>query len=672
VLIASFGAGCLLAGLVLAIFATVMGLRAGRRDDERLGGVARRAFYVAAASVAGASVLLLCAFVTDDFVVGYVTENSNRALSLPLKLAGFYGGQEGSLLYWTLALTVIGSVSVAATVRRSPLLATYAAAVLGAVASFFLLLLVFVASPFSTLGAVPRDGLGLNPILRDGGMLIHPPFQLAGYSSFAIPFAFAMASLLARRHDATWIAQTRRVALVSWGLQSAGLLLGMWWAYHVLGWGGYFGWDPVENVALMPWLAVTAYLHSVQVQERKGRLRAWNFGLVILAFLLTIYGTFIVRSGIVPSVHTFAISPLGPYFFVFLAVCILASGVLLASRSSALRSDRPLQAAVSREGTFVIQNVLIVLLIGAVLWGTLLPVVTAALGRQMVVGPAYYERAGSPLMVLLLLLLAAGPLLPWRELRGGSVPARRALRAWLLRLRLPALAAAAVLVLLLALGLREPGGLIVVPLVAGGLVTCGFEYARAIRTGLRLAGSASALPAVLLRLAARNRRRYGAYLTHVGVLAIAVGIAGSTFWQQHNQVQVRPGQTVSVGAYHLTYLGSSTHREGDHTTLVSRLRLDDGEELQPTRQVYPTLGGEVVSRVVIRSTPLEDLYVVLTDASPNGAVTVNAFVNPLVPWIWAGGLLLVVGVLIGNLGPMEVEPARDRRTALRPRTAPAP
>ncbi|MBO0688812.1 MAG: hypothetical protein J2P40_04455, partial [Candidatus Dormibacteraeota bacterium] len=238
--------------------------------------------------------------------------------------------------------------------------------------------------------------------------------------------------------------------------------------------------------------------------------------------------------------------------------------------------------------------------------------------------------------------------------------------------RLPALAAAGVLALGLVLGLREPGGLIVVPLVAAGLVTCGFEYARAIRTGLRLAGSASALPAVLVRLAGRNRRRYGAYLTHVGVLAIAIGIAGSTFWQQHAQVQVHPGQTMSVGGYRLTYLGSSTSRDGDHETLTSRLRLDDGEELLPTRQLYPGFGGEVVSRVVIRSTPLADLYVVLTDASPDGAVTVNAFVNPLVTWIWAGGLLLVVGVLIGNLGPMEVEPAGERRTALRPQTAPVP
>src|SRR5213075_980158 len=275
---------------------------------------------------------------------------------MALVAAGFYGGQEGSLLYWTLILGALGSASLLASARLGERLAAYAAGVLAAILSFFLFVLAVVASPFELLSATPPDGLGLNPILRDGGMLIHPPVVLAGFASFAIPFAFAGAALMAGRVDASWFRHTRRFALLAWSLQTSGLLLGMWWAYHVLGWGGYWGWDPVENVALMPWLATTAYLHSAQVQEKRGRMRAWNFGLVILAFLLVVFGTFIVRSGVVPSVHTFAVSAIGPWFLVFLAACLVFSLALLAWRAGGLRSSGPPAAAVSREGAFALQN----------------------------------------------------------------------------------------------------------------------------------------------------------------------------------------------------------------------------------------------------------------------------------------------------------------------------
>jgi cytochrome c-type biogenesis protein CcmF len=654
-LLSSLGAACLLAALVLGVFAALLAFLAGRRADPVLTPVARRAFYASVLLVAGASVVLVAALVSDDFRVAYVTEHSDRALPLPLKVAGFYGGQEGSLLYWTLLLGVLGALSVAAAARADLQLAAYAQGFLASIASFFLVVLVFVASPFSVLVIAPGDGLGLNPVLRDGGMLIHPPFQLAGYSSFAVPFAFAMASLLAGRQDAAWISRTRRVALVSWGLQSAGLMLGMWWAYHVLGWGGYFGWDPVENVALMPWLAVTAYLHSIQVQERRGRLRAWNAGLVILAFLLSIFGTFIVRSGVVPSVHTFAISPIGPWFFGFLAVCVFVSGAILAARSGALRSDSSLTDPVSREGAFLLQNVLLVLLIAAILWGTLLPLLSGLVGSQLVVGPAYYERTGAPLLALLLALLAAGPLLPWRS---G--------RAWLRRLRWPAAALVVTFALLLALGLRQPGPLVALPLAAAGLATCLQEYARGARTARRLAGPW--LWAVV-RLAVRKRRRYGAYLAHVGILAVAIGITGSQFWQQQAAVALRPGQSVAVGGYHLTYEGSWQQPEGDHVALVARLRTSSGEVLEPARLVYPGMGGAAVSQVVIRSSPLADLYVVLVGQAGGGGASFHVFVNPLVPWIWVGGALLVIGVLLGNLGRLDPEPRPARQPALEPVTA---
>src|ERR1700682_2358825 len=293
------------------------------------------------------------------------------------------------------------------------------------IVSFFLVVLVLVATPFALLSVVPPDGLGLNPVLRDGGMLIHPPVVLAGFASFAIPFCFASAALLAGRPDSAWIAHTRRFALIAWSLQTTGRVLGMWWAYHVLGWGGYWGWDPVENVALMPWLATTAYLHSSQVQETRGRLRTWNFSLVIVAFLLVIFGTFIVRSGVVPSVHTFAISAIGPWFLAFLFVCIVFSGVLLAVRSTHLGGVVQPVTPVSREGAFVLQNLLLAGVVVVVFWGTILPLVSGMLGQQRVVGAAYYERAAGPLFVALLALMAVGAMLPLARAAGLRFGRRR-------------------------------------------------------------------------------------------------------------------------------------------------------------------------------------------------------------------------------------------------------
>ena len=384
------GAGTLLAGVVLAGFATLLSFWAGARESPAFVQIGRRAFYAAAAMTVLAGAVLEAALLTHDFSLAYVTEHTDLSTPIALVAAGFYGGQEGSLLYWTLILGVLGSASLLASARLGPRLAAYAAGILAAILAFFLFVLTIIASPFDLLSVTPPDGLGLNPVLRDGGMLIHPPVILAGFASFAIPFAFACAALLSGRVDAAWIRHTRRFALVAWSLQSAGLLLGMWWAYHVLGWGGYWGWDPVENVAFMPWLATTAYLHSAQVQERRGRMRAWNFGLVILAFLLVVFGTFIVRSGVVPSVHTFAISAIGPWFLGFLGACVVFSVTLLALRGERIASGaRPAAAPVSREGAFVLQNLLLLGVVAVVMWGTVLPLVSGMFGSQRVVGAPY-------------------------------------------------------------------------------------------------------------------------------------------------------------------------------------------------------------------------------------------------------------------------------------------
>ena len=623
------GAGALLAGLVMGGFSAVLSFWAAFRENAVMVQVGRRAFYAAAAMVAVASALLMWALLSHDFSLAYVAEHTDLSTPTALVAAGFYGGQEGSLLYWALVLGLLGSVSLVASASLGLRVAGYAAGLMAVILSFFLVVLALVASPFDLLSITPPDGLGLNPVLRDGGMLIHPPVVLAGFASFAIPFCFASAALLAGRPDSAWIAHTRRFALIAWSLQTTGLVLGMWWAYHVLGWGGYWGWDPVENVALMPWLATTAYLHSSMVQETRSRLRTWNFGLVILAFLLVVFGTFIVRSGVVPSVHTFAISAIGPWFLGFLFVCIVFSMILLAARAGVAGGGEHPVTPVSREGAFVLQNLLLIGAVAVVFWGTILPLVSGMFGQQRVVGASYYERAAGPLFVMILALMAAGPLLPWR--RVARLPSLRAL-TW------PGATAVVGLAALLVSGVRSFPALLALPLIAAVVATCLMQFAR-LSLGWRN------LPAVLLR----RRRRYGAYLAHLGLAVLVVGIGASHFWQQEKDVTLAPGQHVTVAGYTLTYTGSEQRQLADHSELVASMRFGD-TTLEPALATYAGLGGQSLTHVAINTTPLADIYVVLAGANADGSAAFRVFVNPLVSWIWTGGAIIIFGVVLGNLG----------------------
>ena len=634
-MIGYLGAGALLAGLVMGGFAALLSFWAGWRENATFVQIGRRAFYASAAMIVLAAALLEFGLLSHDFSLAYVTEHSDLSTPLPLVAAAFYGGQEGSLLYWALVLGLLGSASLIASSRLGLRLAAYAAGILAAIETFLLVVLVLVASPFDLLSLTPPDGLGLNPVLRDGGMLIHPPVVLAGFASFAIPFSFAAAALLAGRSDAAWIAHTRRFALLAWALQSTGLVLGMWWAYHVLGWGGYWGWDPVENVALMPWLATTAYLHSSQVQERRGRLRAWNFALVILAFLLVVFGTFIVRSGVVPSVHTFAVSAIGPWFFGFLFVCLVFSIGLLAFRSGSLSSTSRPAPTVSRESAFVLQNLLLIGVIAVVFWGTVLPLVSGMLGQERVVGVPYYERAAGPLFVVLLALMAAGPLLPWRHAGSSLISA----------LRWPLAAAGIVLAALLVAGVRSVPALLAIPLAAAAGTTCLVEYSR---MGLKLRRSRRGW-AQAAAVVVRKRRRYGAYLAHLGMVVLVVGIAGSHFWQQEKIVALKPGEQVTVAGYTLTYTGAEQRQLADHTELVGSMRMGD-QTLEPARATYAGLGGQSLTHAAISSTPIADVYVVLAGLNDDGSAAFQIFVNPLVIWIWAGGAIVILGVVLGNVG----------------------
>jgi cytochrome c-type biogenesis protein CcmF len=634
-MIGYLGAGALLAGLVMGGFSAVLSFWAGWRENPVYVQIGRRAFYASAAMILVAAALLELGLLSHDFSLAYVTEHTDLSTPIPLIAAAFYGGQEGSLLYWALVLGLLGSASLVASSSLGVRLSAYAAGILAAIETFLLVVLVIVASPFDLLPITPPDGLGLNPVLRDMGMLIHPPVVLAGFASFAIPFSFAAAALLAGRSDAAWIAHTRRFALMAWALQSTGLVLGMWWAYHVLGWGGYWGWDPVENVALMPWLATTAYLHSSQVQERRGRLKAWNFGLVILAFLLVVFGTFIVRSGVVPSVHTFAVSAIGPWFFGFLFVCLVFSIGLLTFRAGSLASTARAAPTVSRESAFVLQNLLLIGVIAVVFWGTVLPLVSGMLGQERVVGAPYYERAAGPLFVVLLALMAAGPLLPWRHAGSSLVQS----------LRWPLAVAAIVAVAFLVAGIRSVPALLAIPLAAAAGTTCLVEYSR---MGLKLRRSRQGW-AHAAAVVVRKRRRYGAYLAHLGMVVLVVGIAGSHFWQQEKDISLMPGDKVSVAGYTLTYTGAEQRQLADHTELVGAMRLGD-QTLEPARATYAGLGGQSLTHVAISSTPIADVYVVLAGLNTDGSAAFVIFVNPLVSWIWAGGAIIILGVILGNVG----------------------
>ena len=618
------GAGALLAALVMGGFSALLSFWAGLRQSETFMQVGRRAFYAAAVLTFLAAVALEAALLTHDFSLAYVAEHTDLSTPAALVAAAFYGGQEGSLLYWTAILGILGSASLVAGAALGGRVAAYAAGILATILSFFLFVLAVVASPFDLLPVTPPDGLGLNPILRDGGMLIHPPVVLAGFASFAIPFSFACAALLAGRADAAWITHTRRFALLAWSLQSTGLLLGMWWAYHVLGWGGYWGWDPVENVALLPWLATTAYLHSSQVQERRGRLRLWNLALVMVAFLLVVFGTLIVRSGVVPSVHTFAISAIGPWFLAFLFVCMVFSVVLLTFRAGLSAPGRSVPV-VSREGAFVLQNLLLLGVVAVVMWGTVLPLVSGMLGAERVAGAPYYERAAGPLFAAILALLAVGPLVPWRH-AGKST-----LRA----LRWPAAASVVAVVGLAVAGVRSIPALVAIPLAAAAAATVLSEYGRA----------ALKRPRSILR----RRRRYGAYLAHLGLAVVVIGFAASHFGQQEKDVTLRPGEQVNVAGFTLAYTGSEHRQLPDHTEFIAGVRFGD-QTLEPSRATYAGLGGQALTHVAISTTAVADVYVVLAGTNDDGSASFRVFVNPLVTWIWAGGLIVILGVALGNVG----------------------
>lgn len=645
--------------LLVATAAALYGLVASALGAVRWNPTLIRSGRNAALSV---SVLMLIAagvlvysFVTHDFSVSYVAAHSRREMSLPLTIASFYSGQEGSLLYWATALAVYLGVVVLQNRRKNLALMPYVTAILLTVEAFFLLMLNFVSNPFVRLPFTAPNGLGLNPLLEDPGMLMHPPVLLAGYMSWSVPFAFAMAALVTGQLGSDWIRATRKYALFAWAVLGAGNLLGMWWAYHVLGWGGYWGWDPVENAALMPWLVGTAYVHSVMIQERRGMLKVWNLALIIITFNLSIFGTFIVRSGVLSSVHSFAESPLGPYFFSFLALSLVFSLGWLFYRMPELRGEHEFESALSREASFLLNNVILLGIVFATFWGSIFPLVTEAIkGVKLTVGPPFFDRVDGPLFLILIALMGVGPLMPWR--RASPRTLRR-------NFGIPLVVALIATLLLVAGGIRQAPADLALFLCTFVLATTVQEFVWGTRVRIRAGQNPLA---ALVNLIRSNRRRYGGYVVHVGIILIAIAVTGSRFYQLEKNPVLRPGQTVSIGRYDLTMgqLHEAAFPGYRQVWADLSVRQDgrDGGTILPAKQFHINFETEPNTKVALLSTPLDDLYVVLAGWQPDGTVSLFIFVNPMVMWLWIGGVVMLVGSLIA-MWP-EAEPVRE--PAMRP------
>ena len=687
------GSACLLVGLLTAIYATGAALYGARSGRRQFVVSARRAMYSLAALLGFSMLLLELAFVRSDFSFSLVARYSSTDTPLFYKLTAMWSSQEGSLLLWAFLLSLYSSVVLFATRRRHREVAPYANAVLGAIAVFFLGLIVIGGeNAFATLSHAPAQGQGLNPLLRHPAMMFHPPMLYSGYVGFAIPFAFMVGALITRRTNADWIRSTRRFALIAWTFLGIGVLLGALWSYTELGWGGYWAWDPVENAALMPWLTATAFLHSVMVQEKRGMLKVWNVSLVAATFVLSLLGTFLVRSGVLDSIHAFGASTLGTPFLIFIGLSAVGSVALIVSRAASLKSDARLDSLISREAFFLLNNLVLVALCVVIAWGTYFPLISEALtGTKESVGPPFFNRITTPLALLLVLLTGVGPMLAWRR---GTV--RGAARVFGFPVALAAVALVAMLVLTPAA--ESVTSLIMFTFVAFVMGALGQEFWRGARA--RKVTSGEILPRALVQLIARNRRRYGGYLVHAGFATLLLGVAASSAFADQRDVRLRPGQSADVGGYRMTYVKPTAALLDDKAgtgapiTLGAVVDVRKGDQrwtFRPGRNYYPTqdmsqgvvgryFNGESNSEVDVRWGALSNFW---TAAQPDIGVlekpiayankhfadvtddqlaliiaglaeryrthappiTFTAIHSPMIMWIWIGGLIVILGSL---------------------------
>ncbi len=736
---ASFGSALLALAFVAALAAGALAL-AGRNGDRRRVELSRRTVYAFCGLLTACVVIIAIAFATDNFGFKIVQEHSSIETPSFYKLAAMWSSQEGSLLLWAWVLSIASSLALWATRGKLREIVPYATAVMMGVAAFFTGLMLFApdVQPFATISPAPADGIGLNPLLQHPSMMIHPPMLYSGYVAFTVPFAFAVGALVTRRLDAEWIRATRRFALIAWAFLGFGLLLGARWSYTELGWGGYWAWDPVENAALMPWLLGTAFLHSIMVQEKRGMLKVWNACLVVGTFSMALLGTFLVRSGVLQSIHAFGDNTVGPYILGLIGVVVIGSTLLIVSRLDDLRSPKRIDSLVSREAVFLVNNLLLVGLTAVIFWGTFFPLISELFtGNKASLAAPWFDRYTTPLAILLVLFTGIGPLLAWRRVSWES--ARRVFRV--------PLAVALVATVALAIfsdAAHKPWALALFAFAAFALTGLAQEFWTGAQARRGLSGEST--PQAMVGLVARNRRRYGGYVVHAGIAVLLIGIAASSSFQTNRDVNLKPGDSVTIDGRTITYVKPTVAVDEEKFTFGSVLRVEeDGKVVgylrpsqrffRPTGQEAGTIGsffgGEATSEVGLRAGLGADLWIAerpnitavqrrvraadegfekcieagpgtpsqckalkalmqaaaanpalqgqalgqisklqglaaenvaksyLTDTAP---ATFKVIVNPLVTWMWIGGLIALAGALIA------IWPTRGRRRGALVRT----
>jgi len=636
--------------LLVGLWGAITGFVGGAQQRPDLQQSARNATLALFGALLVAVISLEVAIFRHDFSLQYVASRTSRNLPTFYLWSAMYSGQEGSLLFWAAVLSLFGAMTQLLTSRRHRAYLPYVAAITSLVATFFVSVMLFApANPFQRAAFTPLDGSGMNPQLQNPGMVFHPPMLYLGYISITIPFAFAMAALLTKKLDADWLVAVRKWTIVSWLFLSIGLLIGMWWAYVELGWGGYWAWDPVENAALLPWLVMTAFLHSVMIQEKRGMLKKWNLALVIGAWLLSIFGTFLTRSGVIASVHSFTQSPVGYFFLAFLVAAAIASAIVYINRLPLLEAEATLESVVSREASFLFNNLLLIGLAFSVLWGTLYPIISEWVqGVKVTYGPPTFNFVNIPLGLVLLLLTGIGPLIAWR--RASPANLRR-------QFAVPVTAGVFALLILLVAGMRDLGPLLAFTFGAFVFGTVFQEFARGARARHRQYGESTAFAVV--QLLSRNRRRYGGYIVHIAIVLLFVGFAGMAF-KTETEATLRPGESAELKGsdghvYTFTHLGISQYNALNRQVTAALLDVRrDGKDIgrlrTEKRQHVDAFGNntfEPSTEVGIMSGLRVDLYIVLAGLVNGTEQAVFRFtINPLVWWVWFGGFVLVIGGLI--------------------------
>lgn len=620
-----------------AVIASLLGVKIKSGKWIKSG---QNAVFVVTGLLTLAAIVLIYAFVIHNFQIQYVAEHSSKDLPIFYRISAFWGGQEGSLLLWGWLLGVFASLLLLQNRRKNEELIPYVLAVMMGVSFFFLGVLVFATRPFRELPFFPSDGRGLNPLLQNPGMILHPPTTYMGYVGFSVPFAFAIAALLTGRLGDTWIKSTRRWTLFSWFFLTLGNLFGAQWAYVELGWGGYWAWDPIENASFIPWLTGTAYLHSVMIQERRGMLKVWNMVLIILTFTLTLFGTFLVRSGILTSVHSFAVSPLlGALFLAFIGAILLFSFILLVNRLDLLRSENELDSFLSRESTFLFNNLILVGAAFAIFWGTIFPLISEAVrGVKITVGPPFYNQIMVPIGLALLLLTGICPLISWRRASGKNLKKN---------FLYPFIVAIIGGIIVFRWTIQHPYALVSFTLSIFVAATIIIEFFRGskVRREMRREGHLKSF----FNLIRRNKRRYGGYIIHIGIVLIFVGITGSSAFKSEKLVTLKKGESLTIKDYELRFENLSSYpTQNKYVTAATLSVYRKGKKLgtlRPERNLHRNQ-EQPTTEVAIRSTLVEDLYVILAQHDEDGRATFKVLINPLIVWMWIGGFVLAGGAMI--------------------------